>query len=115
MWETREVTITIRLPHDIADQAEEVQKSDPEFLSRVAPVRAHPPLDLPHATGALGRHGRSWLCAQTGGHPADPGGGGASDTGRGPPPRRPMKQALNAWLIGFVIGGALLALLELLG
>lgn len=35
MWGTREVTITIRLPHDIADQAEEVQKSDPEFLSRV--------------------------------------------------------------------------------
>ncbi len=35
MWETREVTITIRLPHDTADQAEEVQKSDPEFLSRV--------------------------------------------------------------------------------
>ncbi len=35
MWETKEVTITIRLPHDIADQAEEVQEVDPEFLSRV--------------------------------------------------------------------------------
>ena len=35
MYDTREVTITLRLPHDIADQAEEVQKTDPEFLSRV--------------------------------------------------------------------------------
>ncbi len=35
MWETREVTITVMLPHDIAEQADEVQKTDPEFLSRV--------------------------------------------------------------------------------
>ena len=35
MWETREVTLTLRLPPDIATQAEEVQKTDPEFLSRV--------------------------------------------------------------------------------
>ena len=35
MWETREVQVTIRLPRDIADQAEEVQRTDPEFLSRV--------------------------------------------------------------------------------
>lgn len=35
MWETREVTIKIMLPNDIADQAEEVQKTDPEFLARV--------------------------------------------------------------------------------
>ncbi len=35
MWETRSVQITVQLPHDIADQAEEVQKTDPEFLSRV--------------------------------------------------------------------------------
>ena len=35
MWETRSVQITVRLPHDIAEQAEEVQKLDPEFLSRV--------------------------------------------------------------------------------
>ena len=35
MWETRSVQITVRLPHDIAEQAEEVQKADPEFLSRV--------------------------------------------------------------------------------
>ena len=35
MWETRPVQITVLLPHDIAEQAEEVQKTDPEFLSRV--------------------------------------------------------------------------------
>ena len=35
MWDSREVTLTLLLPHDIADQAEEVQKTDPEFLSRV--------------------------------------------------------------------------------
>lgn len=27
--------ISVRLPRDIAEQAEEVQKADPEFLSRV--------------------------------------------------------------------------------
>ena len=35
MWETRSVQISVQLPHDIAEQAEEVQKADPEFLSRV--------------------------------------------------------------------------------
>ena len=35
MWATRSVEITVRLPHDIAEQAEEVQEADPEFLSRV--------------------------------------------------------------------------------
>jgi len=35
MWETRSVQLTVRLPRDIAAQAEEVQKSDPDFLSRV--------------------------------------------------------------------------------
>ena len=35
MWETRSVEITVQLPHDIAKQAEEVQKTDPEFLGRV--------------------------------------------------------------------------------
>ncbi len=35
MWEKRRVTITIALPPDVADEAEKVQKSDPEFLSRV--------------------------------------------------------------------------------
>jgi hypothetical protein len=35
MWETRSVQLTVRLPRDIAAQAEEVQLNDPEFLSRV--------------------------------------------------------------------------------
>jgi hypothetical protein len=35
MWETRSVQLSVRLPRDIAAQAEEVQQVDPEFLSRV--------------------------------------------------------------------------------
>ena len=35
MWETRSVQLSVRLPGDIAAQAEEVQQTDPEFLSRV--------------------------------------------------------------------------------
>ena len=35
MWETRSVQISVELPRDIAAQAEAVQESDPEFLSRV--------------------------------------------------------------------------------
>jgi hypothetical protein len=35
MWETCSVQLNVRLPRDIAVQAEEVQKADPEFLSRV--------------------------------------------------------------------------------
>jgi hypothetical protein len=35
MWETRSVQLTVRLPRDIAAQAEKVQESDPEFLSRI--------------------------------------------------------------------------------
>ena len=35
MWETRSVQLSVRLPHDIAAEAEEVQRADPEFLSRV--------------------------------------------------------------------------------
>lgn len=35
MWETRSVQLTVQLPRDIADQAEEVQAIDPDFLSRV--------------------------------------------------------------------------------
>lgn len=35
MWETRSVQLNVRLPSDIAAQAEEVQEQDPEFLSRV--------------------------------------------------------------------------------
>lgn len=35
MWDTCSVQLSVRLPRDIAAQAEEVQKTDPEFLSRV--------------------------------------------------------------------------------
>lgn len=35
MWETRSVQLCVQLPRDIAAQAEEVQESDPDFLSRV--------------------------------------------------------------------------------
>jgi hypothetical protein len=35
MWETRSVQLSVRLPRDIAAQAEEVQRTDPDFLSRV--------------------------------------------------------------------------------
>lgn len=35
MWETRSVQLSVKLPRDIAAQAEEVQESDPDFLSRV--------------------------------------------------------------------------------
>lgn len=35
MLETCSVQLNVRLPRDVAAQAEEVQKTDPEFLSRV--------------------------------------------------------------------------------
>lgn len=35
MWETRSVELSVQLPRDIAAQAEEVQRTDPEFLSRI--------------------------------------------------------------------------------
>ena len=35
MWETCSVQLKVRLPRDVAAQAEEVQKTDPDFLSRV--------------------------------------------------------------------------------
>jgi hypothetical protein len=35
MWETCSVQLNVRLPKDLAAQAEEVQKTDPDFLSRV--------------------------------------------------------------------------------
>lgn len=35
MWDTRSVQLKVRLPREVAEQAEEVQRSDPEFLSRV--------------------------------------------------------------------------------
>ncbi len=35
MWETRSVELSVQLPREIADQAEELQAADPEFMSRV--------------------------------------------------------------------------------
>ncbi len=35
MWNTRSVQLNVRLPNDIAAEAEEVQRSDPDFLGRV--------------------------------------------------------------------------------
>ena len=35
MWNSRSVQISVRLPNDVAAEAEEVQRSDPDFLSRV--------------------------------------------------------------------------------
>lgn len=35
MWETCSVQLNVRLPREVAKQAEEVQKTDPDFLSRV--------------------------------------------------------------------------------
>ncbi len=35
MRKTRAVQLSVQLPRDIADQVEEVQASDPEFLSRL--------------------------------------------------------------------------------
>ncbi len=35
MWDTCSVDLKVRLPRDIAAQAEEVQRTDPEFLSRI--------------------------------------------------------------------------------
>ena len=35
MWETRSVELSVQLPRELADQAEELQAADPEFMSRV--------------------------------------------------------------------------------
>jgi len=35
MWNSRSVQLNVRLPQDLAVQAEEVQQADPDFLSRV--------------------------------------------------------------------------------
>ena len=35
MWETRSVELSVQLPREIADQAEELQAADPDFMSRV--------------------------------------------------------------------------------
>jgi len=35
MWETRPVNLQLRLPQDIAEQLEEIQRTDPEFMKRL--------------------------------------------------------------------------------
>ena len=35
MFETRDVTLTVWLPSDVAEQAEEVQATDPESLQKI--------------------------------------------------------------------------------
>ena len=35
MYNTRSVTVTVRLPDDVADQVGELQHADPELLSRI--------------------------------------------------------------------------------
>ena len=35
MWNTRAVQLSVRLPSDVASEAEEVQRSDPDFLGRI--------------------------------------------------------------------------------
>ena len=35
MWDTCSVQLRVRLPRDVAEQVEEVQRSDPDFLSRI--------------------------------------------------------------------------------
>ena len=35
MWNTRSVQINVRLPNDMAAEAEQVQEVDPDFLSRI--------------------------------------------------------------------------------
>ncbi|MCY3942676.1 MAG: hypothetical protein OXG18_02780 [Gemmatimonadetes bacterium] len=35
MWNTRSVHLSVRLPTEVASEAEELQRSDPDFLSRM--------------------------------------------------------------------------------
>ena len=35
MWETRSIQLDVRLPGDLAAQAEQVLKDDPEYFSRI--------------------------------------------------------------------------------
>lgn len=35
MWETRSVELNVRLPRELAAELEEVQRTDPELLSRL--------------------------------------------------------------------------------
>lgn len=35
MWDTRPVEVVVHLPEDLAEDVEEVQKRDPDFLKKV--------------------------------------------------------------------------------
>ena len=35
MWNTRSVHLSVRLPNDVASEAEAAQRTEPDFLSRV--------------------------------------------------------------------------------
>lgn len=35
MWDTRPVEVVLHLPEDLADDVEEIQRRDPEFLNKV--------------------------------------------------------------------------------
>lgn len=35
MWDTRPVEVVVQLPEDLADDVEEVQRKDPEFLNKL--------------------------------------------------------------------------------
>ena len=35
MWQTRSVQLSVRLPYDVALEAEEVQRTDPDSISRM--------------------------------------------------------------------------------
>lgn len=35
MWDTRPVEVVVHLPEDLADDVEEVQKRDPDFLKKL--------------------------------------------------------------------------------
>jgi len=57
-WETCSVQLNVRLPRDVAAQAEAVQETDPEFLSRVILygfTRRSVYNQLRHGTGEGGR------------------------------------------------------------
>jgi hypothetical protein len=35
MWDTRPVEVVLQLPEDLADDVEEIQRRDPDFLNKV--------------------------------------------------------------------------------
>jgi len=69
MWNTRSVQLNVRLPNDLAAEAEEVQLSDPDFLSRVVQYGLTRRSIYRRLREAEGRHSSSMS------HSADPGTG----------------------------------------